>query len=314
MANNEIKNYDGKDFNIENFEQYAKDAMADLKIPGMAIGIVQDGKVIYAKGLGIKANPWVNSLAPAGGFNSNLNDMIKWLNFQLNHDELNKQRLISQENLNWIRSPHTTMDSEKSYCLGWIYHKKNNYPSAIIWHNGSTYGMSTMVALIPKKKIGIVILSNSDEYPAITRLGIKFFEQYFSDKNLTAYQENKAAVNKQESENATNKEKDKPPRPITMSSLAEYTGTYKHEAYGSINVSLSDKDKSLIAVIGSNKLKLSLVHKNDDTFIVYGSPLNFYEDLSDDMRFKFEITKNQVVLTLEDGGLEFIKNKHNDEL
>ena len=36
------------------FDQYATKTMADWKIPGMAIGIVQDGKLIFSKGYGVK--------------------------------------------------------------------------------------------------------------------------------------------------------------------------------------------------------------------------------------------------------------------
>lgn len=39
---------------LADFDQYAAKAMADWKIPGMAIGIVQDGKLIFAKGFGVK--------------------------------------------------------------------------------------------------------------------------------------------------------------------------------------------------------------------------------------------------------------------
>lgn len=39
---------------LVDFDQYAAKAMVDWKIPGMAIGIVQDGKLIFAKGFGVK--------------------------------------------------------------------------------------------------------------------------------------------------------------------------------------------------------------------------------------------------------------------
>lgn len=39
---------------LADFSQYAAKAMADWKIPGMAVGIVQDGKIIFAKGFGVK--------------------------------------------------------------------------------------------------------------------------------------------------------------------------------------------------------------------------------------------------------------------
>ena len=40
---------------LADFDQYAAKAMDDWKIPGMAVGIVQDGKTIFARGYGVKA-------------------------------------------------------------------------------------------------------------------------------------------------------------------------------------------------------------------------------------------------------------------
>ncbi|PKN20532.1 MAG: hypothetical protein CVU71_01715 [Deltaproteobacteria bacterium HGW-Deltaproteobacteria-6] len=39
---------------ISDFDQYAAKARTDWKIPGMAIGIVQDGRLIFARGYGVK--------------------------------------------------------------------------------------------------------------------------------------------------------------------------------------------------------------------------------------------------------------------
>ncbi|HBM16088.1 MAG TPA: hypothetical protein DD381_07095 [Lentisphaeria bacterium] len=39
---------------LSDFEKYAQKSMGGWKIPGMAIGIVQDGNLIYAKGFGVK--------------------------------------------------------------------------------------------------------------------------------------------------------------------------------------------------------------------------------------------------------------------
>ena len=39
---------------LADFDQYAAKAMADWKIPGMAVGIVKDGKLIFGKGYGVK--------------------------------------------------------------------------------------------------------------------------------------------------------------------------------------------------------------------------------------------------------------------
>ena len=39
---------------LADFDQYSAKAMIDWKVPGMAIGIVRDGKLIFAKGYGVK--------------------------------------------------------------------------------------------------------------------------------------------------------------------------------------------------------------------------------------------------------------------
>ena len=39
---------------LADFDQYASKARADWKIPGMAVGIVRDGKLIFTKGFGVK--------------------------------------------------------------------------------------------------------------------------------------------------------------------------------------------------------------------------------------------------------------------
>ena len=39
---------------VEDFEKYAEAARQEWKVPGMAITVVQDGKVILAKGYGVR--------------------------------------------------------------------------------------------------------------------------------------------------------------------------------------------------------------------------------------------------------------------
>ena len=49
---------------FKQFEEYAQKAMEDWKVPGMAIAIVKEDKVVFAKGFGVtraKGNKKVNS-------------------------------------------------------------------------------------------------------------------------------------------------------------------------------------------------------------------------------------------------------------
>ena len=41
----------------------------------------------------------------------------------------------------------------------------------IVWHNGGTGGYSSFIGMLPKDKIGVVILSNSDDNSTIDQFG-----------------------------------------------------------------------------------------------------------------------------------------------
>ena len=68
---------------------------------------------------------WVYVYGPAGGINSNVLDMTKWLRLQLGKGKFNGAQLISEANLDFLHTPKTIMGTDPSkmmyYCEAWLY-------------------------------------------------------------------------------------------------------------------------------------------------------------------------------------------------
>ena len=233
----------------------AKDvASLHVKVKDKAVAVPMDWKGMH----------WVYTYGPAGGINSNITDMVKWLRFQINGGALNGKQLVSKENTEFLQTPKTILEQKAGgrkayYCQGWLYMEDDPHP--IVWHNGGTTGMKTMIAFVPQAKVGIVILSNLiTEFPE--DLAFRFFKNYFG---LTL--EDNIARMKEEEKNAMDEELAKSPKapaqPCAAMPLEQYAGEYQNDVYGKIDVVL--KNKGLSILIGPLKSEFKLAHfdKND---------------------------------------------------
>jgi len=100
-------------------------------------------------------------ISPAGGINSTINDMAKWLQFIL---DKNRKIQISDKELDmmWTKQVNDASFGGKmpgySYGMGWFIKEWNNYK--IAEHMGNALGYSANLSVIPELGIGYVVLSN----------------------------------------------------------------------------------------------------------------------------------------------------------
>ncbi len=102
----------------------------------------------------------IDQVAPAGAINSSANDMAKWLRFVLNGGIVDGKRLVSEKSFaEWLK-PQMKVDpaGNVNYGLGWFIQKWNGL--TVIQHGGNIDGFNSMVAMIPEKKLGFVMLTN----------------------------------------------------------------------------------------------------------------------------------------------------------
>lgn len=123
----------------------------------------------------------------AGAIASNVSDMSLWLRTQLDNGVMpDGNRLFSaaqqqqmwQLHINSVVS-QSSFDSTRQqfagYGLGWSIDDYFGYKR--LSHGGGILGMVSQVTLIPEQKLGIVILTNQQAFPAITVISREVLEQ-----------------------------------------------------------------------------------------------------------------------------------------
>lgn len=97
----------------------------------------------------------ITTLAGAGALRSTVNDMLKFVAANLG---LVKTKLFPVlQKSHQMQRP--TDSPNLDIALGWHIHKR--FGTEIIWHNGGTGGYRTFTGFDPKKRAGVVVLSNS---------------------------------------------------------------------------------------------------------------------------------------------------------
>ncbi|HEX6123763.1 MAG TPA: serine hydrolase [Pyrinomonadaceae bacterium] len=102
----------------------------------------------------------IDQVAPAGSINSSANDMAKWVKFVLAGGVVDGKRLVSEKGYTeWLR-PHQKVNASGTvnYGLGWFIQKWNGH--TVVQHGGNIDGFNALVAMIPEKKLGFVMLTN----------------------------------------------------------------------------------------------------------------------------------------------------------
>ncbi len=181
----------------------------------------------------------VDALGPAGSMNSTINDMAKWLQFNLNEGIVMLDTLIQPDHLRQIHAPWIVVSQEVEdkefpftmYGLGWRVSTYRGH--TVVYHGGAIGGYRSYVILLPDHDIGVVSLTNVNRsqinrviaYKAIDRL--LDLEVINWSKRFKERMEPPADVECH-------------PDPELTHSLDAYTGTYEHPAYGEFKIERRD--------------------------------------------------------------------------
>jgi CubicO group peptidase (beta-lactamase class C family) len=108
----------------------------------------------------------IDEVAPAGSINSSANDMAKWLQFiQAGGAAPDGKRLVSETGFAEWMTPRQKVNpaGTVNYALGWFVQKWNDL--TVVQHGGNIDGFNALVAMIPEKKLGFVMLTNVSGSP-----------------------------------------------------------------------------------------------------------------------------------------------------
>ncbi len=102
----------------------------------------------------------IDEVAPAGSINSSARDMAEWLRFVMNGGTVNGKRLVSERGYDEWLKPQMKMNPSGTvnYGLGWMLRDWKGHK--VVEHGGNIDGFNSLVAMIPEKKLGFVMLTN----------------------------------------------------------------------------------------------------------------------------------------------------------
>lgn len=203
---------------------------------------------------------WDN-LGPAASIISNVNDLSHWLLFQLDSGRYNGKRILPWAVLQQTRDVNIITSSRKSslfpihfrgYGLGVVSADYNG--KQIYYHTGGAGGMVSNVCFVPEEKLGIAILTNNDNQSFFEALRYQLLDAYLGvpwvnrSKQLLAPSQAERKNQLQEIKAWKARALAAPKSPIP---LADYTGEYANELYGTMT--MTQKDNHLAARFNSHK-------------------------------------------------------------
>jgi len=212
------------------------------------------------------------SVSPAGAIKSNVLDMSNWILTWLNKGKFGAQQVIPSEyvaratRLQNIKQGTYEQDSFL-YGDGFGWRLRSSYGRYRIDHGGNTYGFSSNLILFPFEGIGVIVLTNQDNSLLPYMVADNITRRLFHLAPEPEYPVVVTDIFKPSSYNPFNTDK-MPTHP-----LSSYTGTYKADGFGKIEVVVSDN--RLVAILPTFKFQLE--HVNYDTF--YLKPTMDFKDV-----------------------------------
>lgn len=220
--------------------------------------------------------PWANwdNVAATGGLISSVEDVSKWMIFNLNNGIQGKDTLLSRNTRNTVWMPHNNFPVNhadknfdkhfSSYGLGWSlsdYHGRMK-----VGHTGGYDGMITAITLIPDEQLGIVVLTNGVKSPigAATNYALDLFLGLETKDWSTMYLNRTNSRAEGDTRIADRKAK-RVLNTTASVSREKMVGDYSSDIYGTI--SIVEKDDELKLVFEhSPLLSASLTHWHYDVW------------------------------------------------
>ena len=126
-----------------------------------------------------------------GGINTSVAELANYLIMLMNGGEFDGQQIVSQAQINYLWKTHNPIGVSQrdkilhpsrhfyGYGLGWFVYDQNGYK--IVTHSGGMDGALCRVLMIPEKKIGVIVLTNSMNF-LYNALPEYFADLFTSDK------------------------------------------------------------------------------------------------------------------------------------
>lgn len=219
--------------------------------------------------------------APAGLIAASANDLARWLQIQLAAGALpdGKGRLFSAAAAKEMWAPVTPIPITRlpepvagatpgyqAYALGWEV--RDYRGTKIVWHAGGLFGFTTVIVMIPDKKVGFAIVINSEEIAPRTGLMYELLDHYLGlpgqdwPTRFMAFQRSRITA----AEAAVKQQGSAPAKVGPSLPLGRYAGRYDDRWYGTLAIAQDAKGLT-VDFTTTPQMSGRLTHYQYDTFV-----------------------------------------------
>lgn len=196
------------------------------------------------------ANPfyYVDNLGPGGSINSCVDDMMKWIQFNLNKGRIGDNQIVPADILVDMHSPHSANDDPRNrmksneesfinYGLGWLLKMYRGH--LYIAHGGGLPGgFSGIASFMPYDQIGVFVVNNGWS-------GISEILSWYAYDLLLGFEPQKRYTFRDERVKGTSQKSQGTAKPVIDThppthSLKEFSGTYENEPFGTVEIIFRD--------------------------------------------------------------------------
>ena len=193
-------------------------------------------------------------MAPTGGINSTARDLSSWVRMMLGGGELGGKRVLLAADVQAMMEPQMPIGPSpfpeigfRSYGMGYFVGSYRGFEFA--QHGGNMPGAATMVFMVPREKIGIVVLTNRSGATLRDGLPYEILDRLLglpSAGMITRFAALETKTFAGEDAARAAGASDRKPGTQPSHPLAEYAGRYRDSGYGPLEVRAENGGLSLL--------------------------------------------------------------------
>ncbi|MCC6230155.1 MAG: serine hydrolase [Phycisphaerales bacterium] len=217
----------------------------------------------------------ISTMGPAGSINSSVDDMAKWVIFQLSDGTHDGKVLLQKGTLADVHAARITLPGGgesgnkdvhgASYALGWFTDVFRGHRR--VHHGGNIDGFSALVSFLPEDNVGVVALTNLNSTPLGGLAAANIYERLLGleqrDRSGEALREKSLSKEVEQQAKAAKNITKRDNAPM-LHPAGEYTGEYFDDGYGTITIT----ENAGVLKLTYNDIPGPLEHVHFDTFSI----------------------------------------------
>jgi CubicO group peptidase (beta-lactamase class C family) len=227
-----------------------------------------------------------DNIGPAASINSCVSDLLNYVKLILNQGKFDSRQVVSKETINKITSPEVSIpvtstakelqhmqNNFKAYGFGWFI--KDYRGEKVVYHTGGVDGNRSIIIMLPRKKLGIVVLTNQEQWRIYNCIAYRIIDclmDYPEFDYIKAYKNDLDIEKAEKQEKRKERLENRTPDTKPSLNLHQYCGTYRDKMYGDVFVLLKNR-KLRLNFSHTPAFQAELEHWHYDTFkIIWDDP------------------------------------------